>query len=300
MYNENKRNFMNILLTFCAVGILLLGSFTGSAKPAYMLTVETDQYYYFPGEIVYVSGRLTEDGTGLVGDVCITVTDPDETPVFSVCTVTTSEGYYDVNVPLLPDAMLGVYAVTSETESHSLQASTTFEVIEGYRLTVTTNQSQYHPGGEVNITGRLTENGSGVPSGGVCVNVTDPNETPVFGICLYTGPEGYFEFPFPLAPDARLGTYTVTAENASHNLQASTTFDVIAELRCGDVNKDGEIGLGDVIKLLNYLFRGGEGPDPGCLGDANTDGNVGLGDAVFILNYLFRGGPEPDYQCCNL
>jgi hypothetical protein len=29
-------------------------------------------------------------------------------------------------------------------------------------------------------------------------------------------------------------------------------------------------------------------------GDANSDGVVGPGDVVFLINYLFRGGPPPN------
>ncbi len=61
----------------------------------------------------------------------------------------------------------------------------------------------------------------------------------------------------------------------------------------GDTNRDMLIDLGDVILLLNYLFKGGSAPDPLEAGDANSDGIVDLGDAIYLLNYLFKGGPPP-------
>jgi C1A family cysteine protease len=65
---------------------------------------------------------------------------------------------------------------------------------------------------------------------------------------------------------------------------------------CGDCNGDGEVGPGDVVHLLNYLYRGG--PPPACspmtiCGDVNSDGDVGPGDVVYLLNYLYRSGPPP-------
>ena len=67
--------------------------------------------------------------------------------------------------------------------------------------------------------------------------------------------------------------------------------EVIPEV--GDLTKDGSIELGDLIFLLNYLFKSGPVPDPLSVGDVNCDGGVELSDVVFLLNYLFRSGPAP-------
>ncbi len=61
----------------------------------------------------------------------------------------------------------------------------------------------------------------------------------------------------------------------------------------GDANGDGVIAPGDVVYLINYLFRNGPAPDPLVAGDSNCDGSVEPGDVVFLINYLFRGGPAP-------
>jgi hypothetical protein len=64
----------------------------------------------------------------------------------------------------------------------------------------------------------------------------------------------------------------------------------------GDANGDGDMGLSDVVYLINYVLKGGITPDPPEIGDVNCDGNVDLVDVVYLINYLFRGGPPP----CNL
>ncbi|MCK4223592.1 MAG: T9SS type A sorting domain-containing protein [candidate division Zixibacteria bacterium] len=61
----------------------------------------------------------------------------------------------------------------------------------------------------------------------------------------------------------------------------------------GDANGDGVIDLGDVVFLINYLFKFGVAPCPIQAGDANCDGTVDLGDVVYLINYLFKGGPPP-------
>jgi hypothetical protein len=61
----------------------------------------------------------------------------------------------------------------------------------------------------------------------------------------------------------------------------------------GDCNSDGIINVGDVVFLINYLFRGGQAPEPLEVGDTNSDGEVNLGDVVYLINYLYRGGSPP-------
>jgi photosystem II stability/assembly factor-like uncharacterized protein len=61
----------------------------------------------------------------------------------------------------------------------------------------------------------------------------------------------------------------------------------------GDANRDGLVDLGDVVFLVNYLYRNGPAPDPSHAGDVNCDGIVDLGDVVYLINYLFKGGPPP-------
>jgi len=61
----------------------------------------------------------------------------------------------------------------------------------------------------------------------------------------------------------------------------------------GDVNADGTINIGDVVYLINYLYRASPSPVPTPVGDTNCDEVVDIGDVVFLINYLFRGGPRP-------
>jgi hypothetical protein len=67
---------------------------------------------------------------------------------------------------------------------------------------------------------------------------------------------------------------------------------------CGDCNENGLIEPGDVIFLLNYLFRGGDAPQPLCRGDANCNGDRDPGDVVLLINYLFKGNVPPCFECC--
>jgi|GEM_PF-2941098 len=69
-------------------------------------------------------------------------------------------------------------------------------------------------------------------------------------------------------------------------------------IRYGDVNDDGTIDLGDVIYLINYLYRNGLNPTPWWfVGDANCDMMVDIADVLYLINYLYKYGPEPCYPC---
>jgi hypothetical protein len=61
----------------------------------------------------------------------------------------------------------------------------------------------------------------------------------------------------------------------------------------GDLNADGIINVGDVVYLVNYLYRGGDEPCPIEAGDVTDDGIVNVGDVVFLVNYLYREGDPP-------
>ena len=60
-----------------------------------------------------------------------------------------------------------------------------------------------------------------------------------------------------------------------------------------DANLDGEVDVSDAIATLDYLFRGGPGPDCLDVMDANDDGQPDVSDAVFLLRYLFSAGSPP-------
>jgi hypothetical protein len=62
---------------------------------------------------------------------------------------------------------------------------------------------------------------------------------------------------------------------------------------CGDVNSDFAVNVSDAVFVINYVFIGGEAPEPLIAGDTNCDGAVNVSDAVYIINYVFIGGSEP-------
>jgi hypothetical protein len=65
----------------------------------------------------------------------------------------------------------------------------------------------------------------------------------------------------------------------------------------GDPNGDKVVDVGDVVYLINFLFRLGSAPNPMAAGDANGDCVVDVGDVVYLINYLFRSGPSPVPGC---
>ncbi|MGB2990576.1 MAG: C25 family cysteine peptidase [Candidatus Zixiibacteriota bacterium] len=67
----------------------------------------------------------------------------------------------------------------------------------------------------------------------------------------------------------------------------------ISQFICGDCNDDGTIDVGDVVYLVNYLYKNGTAPDPVEAGDANGDETVDVGDVVYLINYLYKAGPTP-------
>ena len=61
----------------------------------------------------------------------------------------------------------------------------------------------------------------------------------------------------------------------------------------GDVDADLDLGLGDPIQLINYLFTSGQ--EPTCLATADFDanGDLQLNDIINLLGFLFNDGSAP-------
>jgi len=66
----------------------------------------------------------------------------------------------------------------------------------------------------------------------------------------------------------------------------------------GDVNLDAALNSADIIRIVNFIFRGGEEPMP-CVaaGDVNCNGQVTSSDVIVVVNYVFKGGQPPCNVC---
>ncbi len=106
------------------------------------------------------------------------------------------------------------------------------------------------------------------------------------------------------------GTYTVVAALITTNQGLTNLYDQAAgavawaadwpfppPCYCQPGNADGSeaVDVGDVVYLVNYIFKGGPPPTPyeSCAGDPNGDCKVNIGDPVYLVSHIFRGGPEP-------
>ena len=67
--------------------------------------------------------------------------------------------------------------------------------------------------------------------------------------------------------------------------------------KIGDPTMNGVIDLGDVVFLIDYVYKGGSAPDPFSSGDVTCDAQITLEDIVFLINYLYKNGPPPPSSC---
>jgi len=88
--------------------------------------------------------------------------------------------------------------------------------------------------------------------------------------------------------------------SSSDSLSLDLAFVINSDSTCcnhdgirGDANYDMSLDIGDLVYLVDYLFRGG--PPPPCFeeGDVNGDGSINVADLTYMVDYLFRGGPLP-------
>lgn len=77
------------------------------------------------------------------------------------------------------------------------------------------------------------------------------------------------------------------------------TWNPAAAQMAGDANGDSSVTAGDVVYLIQYLFRNGPPPVFWECGDPNTDCLVNAADIVYLITYLFRNGPDPQILECG-
>jgi hypothetical protein len=99
---------------------------------------------------------------------------------------------------------------------------------------------------------------------------------------------GYYQFH--VTHTGYTSTDTIAQVKGNMNLQITLQLEPYVR---GDANHDQNVNIGDVVYLVNYLFKHGFSPLPFFAGDASGDARVDIGDVVFLVNYLFRGGPMP-------
>jgi hypothetical protein len=71
------------------------------------------------------------------------------------------------------------------------------------------------------------------------------------------------------------------------------TVPAVSPLRRGDVDGDAAVTIADAVKLLLYLFLGGNELDCEDAADADDDGALNVADAMSLLRHLFQGGAAP-------
>jgi len=65
----------------------------------------------------------------------------------------------------------------------------------------------------------------------------------------------------------------------------------------GDVNRSGEVEVGDIVFLINYLYKADQQPDITQGGDPNNDCIIDVADVIYLINYLYKSGPAPLEGC---
>ena len=82
------------------------------------------------------------------------------------------------------------------------------------------------------------------------------------------------------------------AANIWKKFQNITETEFPADVLRGDVNGDGQVSIGDVTSLIDYLLGGGNISIGAA--DVNLDGQVSIGDVTTLIDYLLGGSwPEP-------
>lgn len=70
-------------------------------------------------------------------------------------------------------------------------------------------------------------------------------------------------------------------------------FNITPDWTCGDVTRDGETNILDIVYIIDYKYKGGSAPDPLESADVNNDLTINILDVVYLINFKYKSGPEP-------
>ena len=89
------------------------------------------------------------------------------------------------------------------------------------------------------------------------------------------------------------GFYAVVEDETGSKAEKPLELVIGAAYICGDANADLSVNVSDAVYIINYVFVGGDAPNPLESADANCDLSVNVSDAVYIINFVFSGGNNP-------
>ncbi len=100
-----------------------------------------------------------------------------------------------------------------------------------------------------------------------------------------------------IPPDAPIRFWSSNDESIKPIFVPTNFYLTAQPIRAGDTNDDGKVNLGDIVYLVNYIFKNGPEPENKQMADVNVDCIINLSDLLYLVNFIFKSGPEPLPGC---
>jgi M6 family metalloprotease-like protein len=261
-----------------------------------------------PGKFLYVDLRLQKE-------------------VFNTCTTSTSQAFLYTTYPFqtlksllldaTPDAACPLYIPVGSTvvdpftgtrvTIDSITENTTEPGATAMRVTVVVGKTDFTaPSLSISSPAQFSN-----VNGTVQIQVNATDASGIEKVDIYhdgSSPENYIgtllQPPYEMSVDTLLmlnkqGSLNVFAyDNAGAPFGAPNNkrsgfviVNVNNPILCGDTNNDQKVNVGDVTKLVSYLFKGDSAPYPFATADVDLSSRVDVADLTYLVNSLFKGGP---------
>ncbi|MDI6869647.1 MAG: hypothetical protein QMD88_08770, partial [Coprothermobacterota bacterium] len=221
------KNFLAIVLSLAMA--LLPFPIGTMANPSYYLTVSTDKQTYNPGEMIYISGSLSDDYGPLPQQIIGIQVDSPNGPFYVNQVLTDDNGNYADSFRLPSTVIYGIYTVYA-AYSLGATATCTFEVAPAvpYTLTLNTERNKYgphNPFNQVVLSGFLTQGGNPVPGVYVGYEVHNPNDSIYTAGQALTLNDGSYTASYTMSPLDLEGIYTVYAAYSGTTTTCTYLYD---------------------------------------------------------------------------
>jgi hypothetical protein len=164
-------------------------------------------------------------------------------------------------------------------------------------LTITPNTGKQNETLNVTVTGYRTHFGQGSSTVYYFSKGVSTITATSLSIVSPTNMTGSFSIP----SGAETGLWNVSvAVDGYATVTKPNGFTINPPFVCG--NADGDSGtlpvdIGDIVYLIDFVFREGPSPVPYEAGDVDCDNFVDIDDIVYLIQFIFAGGFEPCHDC---
>src|SRR4030066_1152692 len=247
----------------------------------------------------FIKGTVTDDSTGapIAKAVIVAFAKNNEGHHIVRFTHSQEDGSYELchlpQIPFYVACWAKGYMAELYNDAHRIEDATKVTP-DAFGIDFSLTPKTEHP---LVVSGNTILSNNNSPLAGVIVNAFENDG--ILASAAFSLPDGCFYLDglnfenYNLAVTSTQGNASTYAVDMMNGDNYSANLSLAGSLR-GDVTGDGKVNLGDIIGMVNAIFKS-MNPPPVQMGDVNCDNKVNMADIIYLVNFIYKNGIIP----CN-